>query len=65
MQPLSRATLYRQLESLPEGIAGEILNGRLHIRPRPAGPSQNGSGLDVDSTLFWTSRPCPMLHLRN
>ena len=38
MHPAPRPTLYQQLESLPEGITGEILNARLHTQPRPAGP---------------------------
>jgi Uma2 family endonuclease len=28
--------LYEQLEALPEGLTGEILNGQLHAHPRPA-----------------------------
>ncbi|MBV5273188.1 MAG: Uma2 family endonuclease [Lamprocystis purpurea] len=28
-------TLYEQLESLPEGVTGEILNGQLYTHPRP------------------------------
>nr|WP_323696766.1 Uma2 family endonuclease [Thiorhodovibrio litoralis] len=30
--------LYEQLEVLPEGLTGEILNGQLHTQPRPSGP---------------------------
>ena len=30
-------TLYEQLEALPEGLTGEILNGQLHAQPRPTG----------------------------
>ena len=29
-------TLYEQLAALPEGLIGEILNGRLYTQPRPA-----------------------------
>ena len=29
--------LYEQLEALPPGVVGEILNGRLHTQPRPTG----------------------------
>jgi len=36
--PTHRPTLYEALEALPEGVVGEILNGRLHTQPRPAGP---------------------------
>ncbi|MEA3643896.1 MAG: Uma2 family endonuclease [Lamprobacter sp.] len=31
-------SLYQQLESLPPGLIGEILNGQLHTQPRPSGP---------------------------
>ncbi len=31
-------TLYEQLEALPEGLTGEILDGQLYTQPRPAGP---------------------------
>ena len=31
-------TLYEQLEALPEGLTGEILNGQLYTQPRPSGP---------------------------
>jgi Uma2 family endonuclease len=31
----SKPTLYEQLEALPEGLTGEILNGQLHTQPRP------------------------------
>ncbi len=30
-----RASLYEQLESLPEGLIGEIINGQLRAQPRP------------------------------
>ena len=32
-----RPTLYQQLESLPPGLIGEILDGQLHAQPRPTG----------------------------
>lgn len=38
MQPAYNPSLYEQLEALPEGLTGEILNGRLHVQPRPTGP---------------------------
>jgi Uma2 family endonuclease len=38
MQHAYKQTLYEQLETLPEGLTGEILNGQLHAQPRPAGP---------------------------
>lgn len=34
-QPGERRTLYVQLEMLPEGLTGEILDGQLHTHPRP------------------------------
>ena len=37
-RPQLRPTLYEQLEALPEGLTGEILNGQLHTQPRPSGP---------------------------
>ena len=30
--------LYAELEALPEGVTGEIINGRLYAQPRPATP---------------------------
>jgi len=38
MQHAYKRTLYEQLEDLPEGLTGEILNGQLHAQPRSAGP---------------------------
>ncbi|MCF8014567.1 MAG: Uma2 family endonuclease [Chromatiaceae bacterium] len=38
MQHAYKQTLYEQLETLPGGLTGEILNGQLHTQPRPAGP---------------------------
>jgi Uma2 family endonuclease len=38
MRRAYKQTLYQQLEALPEGLTGEILNGQLHTQPRPAGP---------------------------
>jgi len=34
----TRPSLYEQLEALPEGLTGEILNGQLYTQPRPSGP---------------------------
>jgi Uma2 family endonuclease len=33
-----RPSLYEQLEALPEGLTGEILNGQLYAFPRPSLP---------------------------
>mgnify|MGYP003585727724 FL=1 len=33
-----RLSLYEQLEGLPAGLTGEILNGQLYTQPRPSGP---------------------------
>ncbi len=33
-----RPTLYEQLEALPEGLIGEILDGQMYTQPRPSGP---------------------------
>jgi Uma2 family endonuclease len=38
MQHVLELTLYEQLEMLPEGLTGEILNGQLHAQPRHTGP---------------------------
>jgi hypothetical protein len=35
MKPALQRTLYERLESLPEGLTGEILNGQIHTQPRP------------------------------
>ena len=32
-----RPTPYEQLEALPDGLTGEILNGQLYAQPRPSG----------------------------
>jgi Uma2 family endonuclease len=37
MHARAHPTLYQQLESLPQGLIGEILNGQLHAQPRPTG----------------------------
>jgi Uma2 family endonuclease len=36
MQLAPQPTLYQLLESLPEGLTGEILGGQLHTQPRPS-----------------------------
>ena len=36
-RPQLQPTLYEQLEALPEGLTGEILNGQLYAQPRPSG----------------------------
>ena len=44
--------LYAQLEALPENLTGEIINGRLYVQPRPAGPhaqAESGLGMDLGS----------------
>jgi len=38
MQPAPQHTLYELLETLPEGLTGEILSGQLHTQPRPSVP---------------------------
>ncbi len=50
MQHAYKRTLYEQLEALPEGLTGEILNGQLHVQPRPAGPHARAEielGIDI------------------
>ena len=36
MPARTRRSLYEQLEALPEGLIGEILEGQLHTQPRPS-----------------------------
>ena len=38
VRPRPRPSLYEQLEALPEGLTGEILDGQLYTQPRPAWP---------------------------
>jgi Uma2 family endonuclease len=38
MHAHTRPSLYEQLESLPEGLTGEILDGQLYAHPRPSAP---------------------------
>jgi len=50
--PVTTNDLYRQLEALPENLVGEIINGRLHSHPRPAGPhaiAASTLGMDIGS----------------
>jgi hypothetical protein len=35
MHARTRPTLYQQLQALPDGLVGEILDGQLHTHPRP------------------------------
>lgn len=37
-RPHPRPTLYNQLEALPEGLTGELIDGQLYAHPRPSGP---------------------------
>ena len=42
-------SLYEQLEALPEGLTGEILDGQLYTQPRPAWPhAVTASGLTYE-----------------
>jgi hypothetical protein len=38
MHARTRPSLYEQLESLPEGLTGEILDGQLYAHPRLSAP---------------------------
>jgi len=38
MQLQTKPTLYEYLDSLPEGVTGELLEGQLHTQPRPSMP---------------------------
>ncbi|MEJ2388537.1 MAG: Uma2 family endonuclease [Chromatiaceae bacterium] len=48
MQPAPQPTLYDLLESLPEGLTGEILDGQLHTMPRPSAPHGRASAMLSD-----------------
>lgn len=37
-QPVKRKASYEDIERLPENLVGEILDGELHVQPRPSGP---------------------------
>ena len=50
-QAIPKPSLYEALCALPEGIRGEIVNGRLHAQPRPTGPHALASsrlGSDIE-----------------
>ena len=49
MHARTRPTLYEQLEALPEGLTGEILNGQLYTQPRPSGKSVLEGASDAPS----------------
>jgi Uma2 family endonuclease len=49
MHAHTRATLYEQLQALPEGLTGEILDGQLHTQPRPSGPHGRASSTLEDA----------------
>jgi Uma2 family endonuclease len=51
MQLRNRPTLYQQLEALPEGLTGEILDGQLHTQPRPSGRHGRASST-LEDALF-------------
>ena len=36
-RPQPQPTLYEQLEALPEGLTGEILNNQIYTQPQPTG----------------------------
>jgi Uma2 family endonuclease len=51
MHAHTRPTLYEQLEALPEGLTGEILDGQLHTQPGPSGPHGRASST-LEDALF-------------
>jgi Uma2 family endonuclease len=69
-----RPTLYEQLQALPEGLTGEILDGQVHTQPRPSGPHALAAAA-LGAELFnpfhrgrggpggWWILPEPELHL--
>jgi len=46
-----RPSLYEQLEALPEGLTGEILDGQLYTQPRPSG-AHGFAALSLGSDLL-------------
>lgn len=45
-----RPSLYEQLQALPEGLTGEILDGQIYTQPRPAWPhvvASSGLGYEL------------------
>ncbi len=44
-------SLYTQLENLPEGLIGEILDGQIHTQPRPAWPHAVAASSLIDELL--------------
>jgi Uma2 family endonuclease len=50
----AKSTRYQQLADLPENLTGEIINGELHVQPRPAGPHAVVSsvlGMDIGNAF--------------
>lgn len=53
MQLACSPTLYQQLEGLPDGLTGEILDGQLHTQPHPTGPharAETELSIDIGSS---------------
>ena len=47
--------LYAELEALPEGVTGEIINSRLYTQPRPTTPhalAESGLAMDIGSAYY-------------
>jgi Uma2 family endonuclease len=73
-QPARTRELYEAIEALPDGVTGEIVDGRLYVHPRPAGPHALAA-YALGSRLFnpfyesdngpggWWILPEPELHL--
>jgi Uma2 family endonuclease len=51
MHAHNRPTLYQQLEALPEGLTGEILDAQLYTQPRPSGRHGRASSI-LEDALF-------------
>lgn len=48
-EPVGKRDLYAAIETLPEGVTGELIDGQLHTQPRPTGRhALASSNLEID-----------------
>jgi hypothetical protein len=58
MHARTRPSLYEQLQALPEGLTGEILDGRLYAQPRPSLPHGLAASSLVDELVSPFQKGC-------